>query len=124
MSDGGGSDGARAATDVAFVLRPDWLRDTVWVTAVHNYLHAFAPDEGCILWLEVDPAALTIGEAVDILRPVLAQFDDRPFPELSLSDDPHEAPPRARTVVLPTSGDALLRWTPDEFRACRAGELP
>lgn len=112
------------ATDVAFVLRPDWLHGTEWVTAVHNYLHAFAADEACVLWLEVDPSALTVGEAVELLRPVLAQFDDRPFPELSLSDDATEQPRCARRVVLPASPNALLEWTPDAFRARRMEEAP
>ena len=111
MSAAGHADG------VAFVLRPDWLHDTAWVTAAHNYLHAFPAGGAQILWLEVDAGVLAVHEALDILRPLLAPFGDLPFPEVSLSDDPAETPPRARTIVLPRTPELLRQWTPEEFRA-------
>ena len=101
---------------VTFRLAPDWLGSAGWVTAVHNYLNAFAADDPCVLWLDVDPAKLTPAEALERLRPVLAGFGERAFAEIFLNDDLHSRP-RGRVVAMPAGKDALCGCSAAWFRA-------
>jgi hypothetical protein len=113
---------APATPAATFVLAPDWLERTDWVVAVHNYLHAFGPDDPCLLWLAVDAGRVSVDEALALLHPILAPFGTARFASLSLSDDPAERPPGA-CVPLGAAGADLRAWTPERFReaAARAG---
>jgi hypothetical protein len=107
----------RSEGPVTFRGAPNWLAGVDWVVAVHNYLHAFAPTDTCVLWLDVDPAQLSAAEALKLLQPVLTPFGERPFAELFLNDDPTGRPPRGRVVALPTGKDALYACSGEWFRA-------
>ena len=102
---------------VIFRVAPDWLATVDWVVAVHNYLQTFAPADGCVLWLDLDPAQLSPAEALKLLQPVLAPLGERPFAELFLNDDPAARPTRGRVVPLPTGKDALYACSGEWFRA-------
>jgi hypothetical protein len=90
---------------LTFVLRPDWLGTTDWIVPVHNYLRAFAADDPCVLWLEVDPNELTAADALEILRPLVDPLGDTPFASIALSDDAAERP----AVPLVSLADAEPR---------------
>jgi hypothetical protein len=104
---------------VSFVLGPDWLHTSEWAIAVHNYLHAFATTDACVLWLRVDAHSLCATEALELLHPILEPFGTTPFAAIALSDDPAERPPHAIQVRLPAAGDMLADWTPARFAAAR-----
>ena len=101
---------------VTFRLAPDWLGSGGWATAVHGYLNAFAAEDPCVLWLDVDPAQLTDAQAFERLRPVLAGFGQRAFAEIFLNDDLRNHP-RGRVVTIPAGEAALSGCSPAWFRA-------
>lgn len=106
--------GSSQTSHVSFVLSPDWLGNTHWVSLVHNYLHAFKIGDPCSLWLNVDPEQLSCAEAIDLLKPVLAQFGEKPFAELVLNEEPSNAP-RTPCIVLTADPIMAARWTPSAF---------
>jgi hypothetical protein len=101
---------------ITFRLAPDWLWSSGWVTAVHNYLQAFAADDPHVLWLDVDSAQLSTADAVQLMGPVLARFGDRAFAEIRLNDDPYTRP-SGSVVTIPAGDDALHGCSPEWFRA-------
>lgn len=105
--------GLAGAAGLTFALSPDWT-GREWLSAAHNYLHAFAGSDPHKLWITVDPRQLTLADAVDQLRPLLLPFGDRPFAEIFLS----ETPP-AVGAALPLSSERLRvhEYTSEWFRA-------
>ena len=105
--------GVADAAGLTFALAPDWTGHE-WLSAAHNYLHAFAGSDPHRLWITVDPRQLTLADALDQLRPLLLPFGERPFAEVFLS----EVPPAAGTA-LPLSSDHLRvhEYTSEWFRA-------
>jgi hypothetical protein len=105
-----------------FELAPDWLASTAWATPVHNYLHAFAPDAPVLLRLKLDAADVDADEAVSLLAPLLAPFQQGRFPELELTAElTPEGSPDARACRLDPAEWAS--WSPERFQeACRAAQ--
>lgn len=101
---------------VTFRLSPDWLGTLDWVAPLHNYLHAFPSGLDCRLWLDVDPATISLAEVVELVGPVLAPFGDKPFAEIYLNDDPADRPRGGRVITLP-AGDRTAGASPAWFRA-------
>jgi ribosomal protein S27E len=97
---------------VTFYLEPDWLGSTDWVSAIHNFLKAFEPNDACRLWLQVDPKRLPLQVAATMLEPLHASFGAREFAELVLSDDVREPPPVSERIALSQEGLSV-----DAFRA-------
>ena len=108
---------ARSEGPVTFRLAPRWLSGEDWVPAVHNYLQTFGASDPCVLWLDVDPAQLSLTEALQLLRPVLAPFGDRTFAEIFMNDEPAGRPQRGRVVPLPADSKGLQGCGGEWFRA-------
>ena len=104
---------AIAPGGVTFALTPDWS-GREWLTAAHNYLHAFAGSDPHKLWVTVDPRQVSVAAVLDLLRPLLLPFGDLPFAEVFLSETP---PPPG--VALPLSSDRsrVHDYTSEWFRA-------
>ncbi len=106
-----------------FYLEPDWLNGIEWARAVSRYLHAFPATAPCRLWLQVDPAKLSLEEAAKLLEPLHSAFGEAPFPELTLSADLAERP--AQRIGLPSEEGELREWSTARFRdALREGARP
>ena len=111
---------AGAAAGLTFALAPDWT-GREWLSAAHNYLHAFAGSDPHKLWITVDPRQMSLPDVLDQLRPLLMPFGDRPFAEIFLS----ETPP-APGAALPLSSDRLRvhdytsAWFRDQAQAAAA----
>jgi hypothetical protein len=105
--------GAASVAGLTFALTPDWT-GLEWLSAAHNYLHAFAGSDPHKLWVTVDPRQMSITNALDQLRPLLSPFGQRPFAEIFLS----ETPPAPGTA-LPLSSDRtrVHDYTSEWFRA-------
>jgi hypothetical protein len=105
--------GAAGAAGLTFALSPDWT-GSEWLSAAHNYLHAFAGSDPHKLWVTVDPGQINITDALEQLRPLLLPFGERPFAEIFLS----ERPPEPGTA-LPLSSDRVRvhEYTSEWFRA-------
>jgi hypothetical protein len=105
------------AETTRFVLSPDWLGEPDWIVPIHNFLRAFTAEDPVALYLRLN--ALSEGEVVHLLNPILAPFGDRPFASLVLWNPDVEALPHEGTVVLP-DGDAVRCWSPERFYAQHA----
>jgi hypothetical protein len=88
-----------SASGLTFALAPEWSGNE-WLTAVHNFLHAFAASAPHRLWITADPQQIGLRTVLERLQPLLLPFGDRPFAEIFLS----ETPPAAGTA-LPLSSD-------------------
>ena len=105
--------GAGTPAGVTFTLTPDWST-TDWLMLVHNYLHAFPASAPHQLWITVDPGQQSTTAALEMLRPLIGPFGDRPFAELFVS----ETPP-ASGMALPLSSEhaRILDYSSEWFRA-------
>lgn len=116
--------GTAAGPELTFTLTPDWSnRD--WLVPVHNYLHAFAADDPCRLWITVDPAQRSAETALAMVRPLMLPFGDQPFPEVYLSETAVDAATRATVISLSAERARLPEYTSEWFRRHRqAGGAP
>ena len=101
-----------AAAGVTFALAPNWSGNE-WLTAVHNYLHAFGGGDPHKLWITAEPNQLSLGVVLERLRPLLLPFGDLAFAEIFLSETP---PPAGAAIPLSSDRGRVDDYSSEWFR--------
>lgn len=95
----------RTPSPVAFVLKPNWIKDRKWVTPLYNYLHTFTPNDKVALWLHVDPSKLSDQDALSLLAPLFEPFGGNQVAQIMLGDLTQHPPSAARIIQLDSLAD-------------------